>query len=367
MNHAEKPGAYKYRQIYDALKKQLQEGLFPQGKRLPTEAQLSDAYSASRPTVTKALNALRKEGLITRKSGSGSYSTAAVTEPKQALIFGLLVPLLGKGEIFEPICSQIAALAEQNDFSLLWIGSDTNPEVSTNTLEYAAQKYIDTKVSGVFFAPVEYKAAFKEINRNVVTLLENAQIPVVLLDSDYVPFPERSNLDLINIDNFRSGYFIAQHYLEHGMKRVDFIAQPYSAYTVGIRIFGYKAALEDAGIKVPDDWIHIGDPRDVGYVRDMVDSGASNLICGNDATAADLMHTLEKLSLSVPETVRIIGFDDVHYSKHLSVPLTTIRQPCRELGSLAVETMLWRLQNPDKLARTITIQGTLIIRKSCGC
>ena len=367
MNHTEKTGTYKYRQIYDTLKKQLLEGIFPQGERLPTEAQLSEEYSVSRPTVTKALNALRKEGLITRKSGSGSYATPPVTEPKRDLIFGLLIPLQGKGEIFEPICSQIAALAEQNNFSLLWIGSDTNPEVSTKTLEYAAQKYIDAKVSGVFFAPVEYKATFKEINQNVVTLLQNAHIPVVLLDSDYVPFPERSTLDLINIDNFRSGYFIAQHYLEHGMKRVDFVAQPYSAYTVGMRIFGYKAALEDAGIKVPDDWIHIGDPRNVDYVREMVENGASNLICGNDATAADLMHTLEILSLSVPEKIRIIGFDDVHYSKHLSVSLTTIRQPCRELGILAVETMLWRLQNPDKLARTITIQGTLIVRKSCGC
>jgi DNA-binding LacI/PurR family transcriptional regulator len=360
--------SYKHRQIYDDLRRRIQGGEFVNGRRLPTASQLAIDYAVSRPTATKALNALHKSGLVFQGSGSGSYASPATKERTDTKVFGLLIPGLGSSEIFEPITRQIASKSEKNNFSLLWIGSQVSPEGSLSTLEYAARRYAESRTSGVFFAPIELGANFVESNRLVISILSEAKIPLVLIDADYLPFPERSPYDLVSIDHFRGGYLLAQHFLGHGLSRVDFLARPYSANTIPLRMLGYRAALFDRGILGKEEWVHIGNPSDPDFVlRELLGSGARDIICGNDDTAAALLHTLEKLSVDIPGYVRVIGFDDVRYAQHLGVPLTTFKQPCAELGDLAVDTMLSRLENPELPPRTISLQGSLVIRKSCGC
>jgi DNA-binding LacI/PurR family transcriptional regulator len=64
--------------------------------------------------------------------------------------------------------------------------------------------------------------------------------------------------------------------------------------------------------------------------------------------------------------VRIIGIDDVKYASLLRVPLTTLRQPCHDLGTAAVAAMLERIAHPTMPARDILLDCKLIIRQSCG-
>lgn len=66
----------------------------------------------------------------------------------------------------------------------------------------------------------------------------------------------------------------------------------------------------------------------------------------------------------VPEDVRVAGVDDLKYASLLSVPLTTIHQPCEALGRAAVETMLQRLQHPDRPARDVLVDFRLVVRGS---
>ncbi len=90
------------------------------------------------------------------------------------------------------------------------------------------------------------------------------------------------------------------------------------------------------------------------------------VVCANDRTAGRLMHTLLGLGHRVPDDVRLVGIDDVAYARLLPVPLTTLRQPSREIGIAAIAAMLDRLAHPDLPTRDILLQGTLIVRKSCG-
>jgi DNA-binding LacI/PurR family transcriptional regulator len=360
--------SYKHKQVYDDLKQRIKSGEFENGRRLPTASQLAVDYAVSRPTATKALNELHKDGIVSQGSGSGSYAAPLSQGKAETKVFGLLIPGLGSIEIFEPITSQIAARSEKDNFSLLWIGSQVSPEGSLSTLEYAARRYVESGISGVFFSPIELGPTFAESNRLVISILSEAKIPVVLIDTDYLPFPERSPYDLVSIDHYRGAYLITQHFLSHGLDRVDFLARPYSASTMSIRLLGYHAALFDRGILGKKEWVHIGNPCDPDFVlHEVLLSGATDIICGNDDTAAALLQTLAKLSVEVPAQVRVIGFDDVRYAQHLSVPLTTLKQPCAELGDLAVDTMLSRLRDPELPSRTISLQGALIVRRSCGC
>jgi DNA-binding LacI/PurR family transcriptional regulator len=64
--------------------------------------------------------------------------------------------------------------------------------------------------------------------------------------------------------------------------------------------------------------------------------------------------------------MRLAGIDDVKYASLLSVPLTTLHQPCADMGAIAVSTMLERLRNPKLPARDILLNFRLVIRDSCG-
>lgn len=356
---------YKYKHIYDELKHLILEGHYRAGERLPSEAELAETYNVSRPTVTRALRALTDELLIRRRTGSGSYVLQQEQSQGDHRLFGLLISGLGKREIFEPISGQIASLAEANAFSLLWSGSDLRGEAVGASVISVAKRYVSSKVSGVFFAPVEFSPKSAEINDEVLTIFRRARIPVILLDSDYLPFPRRSPLDLVGIDNVRGGYVVTEHLLDRGADRVDFFARPYSAHTISLRQRGYKLALLERGITPISEWIHSGEPEDPDWVkRELLDKGATDLICGNDETAASLMHTLDSMSVSIPSDVRIVGFDDVSYAQLLRVPLTTFHQPVSEIGTAAMELMLWRLANPGMGARQATLSGELVVRRS---
>ena len=69
---------------------------------------------------------------------------------------------------------------------------------------------------------------------------------------------------------------------------------------------------------------------------------------------------------NLPRDLRIVGIDDVEYAKLLPVPLTTIHQPCREIGQAAVAAMLDRIEQPEMLTRDILLDCSLMVRNSCG-
>ena len=78
------------------------------------------------------------------------------------------------------------------------------------------------------------------------------------------------------------------------------------------------------------------------------------------------MRALLAQQIRIPGDVRIVGIDDVNYASLLPVPLTTIRQPCREIGAAALEAMLDRLDRPAMPARDILLDCELVVRDSCG-
>ena len=78
------------------------------------------------------------------------------------------------------------------------------------------------------------------------------------------------------------------------------------------------------------------------------------------------MHALRALGRRVPDEIRLVGIDDVDYAGLLPVPLTTLRQPCREIGVSAMRAMVDRVGQPDLPPREILLHGTLVVRESCG-
>jgi GntR family transcriptional regulator, arabinose operon transcriptional repressor len=355
----------KYREIFEKIQEDIISGQCKPGQRLPSEAELVRRHKVSRMTVFRAMQELQSMGFVTRRVGSGTY--VSQTGTSESHIFGLLIPELGQTEIFEAICKGMMEAPQATHHSLLWGNAASEENEKEKMAEQLCHYYISKKVSGVFFAPVEFSPSRSEANHRIVAALDKARIAVVLLDRCLEPYPRRSKYDLVGIDNRRTGYAATEHLVQAGAKRISFFARPDSAPTVDARVAGYREALQSLS-KRPE-WVSInwGDASDVKFVKGVLKKDRPDaFICANDYTAGHLMHTLLSIGYRIPDDVRIVGIDDVKYARLLPVPLTTLHQPCRDIGTTALAVMLDRISNPNLPCRDILLGCQMIVRQSCG-
>ena len=388
MGSASKPV---YQQIMERLEGELRKGKYAAGQKFPSEAALVKRFGASRITVGRAVRELQQRGLLDRVAGSGTYVRGA-EQPRSGLLFGLVIPNLGETEIFEPICQGIAASPEAAAHALLWPHSDQEHVSREEQAIELARHCIARRVAGVFFAPLEFSASSAEVNARVMKMLTAARIPVVLLDRPLAgplagrqgasgaeaflqerekrskrtsdgPLAGRERVcDLAGIDNHRAGYIATEHLLRMGVRRAGFVRIEGQAATVKSRVRGYRDALDefDAAGQI------FTMPAGHRFTLTAAARECEAFVCANDRVAGLLMHALMAAGLRIPRDARIVGIDDVNYASLLPVPLTTVRQPCREIGEAALRLMLERLAHPRMPARDVLLECTLVVRESCG-
>jgi GntR family transcriptional regulator of arabinose operon len=359
------PRQPKYLRIVESLRQGIVAGHYRNGAKLPSEAELVRRFGVSRMTAVRAMQQLQQEGLLVRRTGSGTFATEAARHRKP--VFGLIIPDLGQTEIFEPICKGMTGSPNADGYSLSWGHAATPGSSKEDEALHLCEQYIAQQVSGVFFAPLEFSARRDQINKSVLKTLRAALIPVVLLDRCVLDFPARSDYDLVSLDNRRAGFVMTDHLIQKGAKRVAFFAVKGSAETVEDRIAGYREALYEHDLPMDKALVLRGDPAEAAVVSTALKKLKMDaFLCANDNTAAQLMRTIQGLNVRIPEDIRIAGIDDVRYAELLSVPLTTLRQPCFDIGAVAVAAMLDRIANPHLPARSILLSGNLVVRRSCG-
>jgi GntR family transcriptional regulator, arabinose operon transcriptional repressor len=361
----------KHHEVFTTLLREIQEGHWQEGQRLPSEAQLTERFGLSRITVGRALRDLQAAGVISRRAGAGSF-VSKHTENGAARSFGVLIADLAETEIYEAICRGMMASPLAQEHALLFgsASRDLPPGDAARRDERAwhlCQQYIEREVDGVFFAPVSTLVEPDDVNHRIVQALDAAGIPIVLLDRPVTNYPDPGSHDLIGIDNRRAGYVMTTHLLDRGAQHVIFVRRPNSAPTVDARESGYRQAMNAR--QIPDSDRHGArlDPDDMSAVAALLDEQRPDgIVCSSDRTAARLMHTMLRLGVRIPNDVRLVGIDDVDYATLLPVPLTTLRQPTLELGVVALSSMLTRVAHRDLPARDIRLKCELVVRESCG-
>jgi GntR family transcriptional regulator, arabinose operon transcriptional repressor len=349
----------KHRQVLDALLADLNEDRYRPGEKFPSEAALVKRFAVSRITVAHALRELQRQGRIVRVAGSGTYVRGAANATREGLVFGLIIPNLGETEIFEPICQAIAASHDAGGHALLWPHAARATSKEDEAIELCGQ-CIARGVAGVFFAPLEMAAGAAEANHRVMRALREAKMPVVLLDRRPGENPTFDRADLAGIDNHLAGYLAAEHLVRLGARRIGFLGLENQALTVKPRIAGYRDALAGA----PERVFLL--PAASRFILPADAAACDAFVCSNDRIAGHLMHALLAEGQRIPQDVRIVGIDDVNYASLLPVPLTTVHQPCREIGETALRLMLERLDRPSLPAREVLLECSLVIRESCG-
>jgi len=359
--------------IYDDLKYRIYSGEFNGTTRLPSETELSAFYACSRPTLRKALEVLVADGLVVQRQGAGSFLTEMGISISQATeipsiktsLFGIVFPGLGVNYVFDIICNEVTRILAQSNCSLVWGGTvmPNSPTLMDEVRKICA-KYVELQVDGVFFSPIEYSPLSTSVNEYILDTFSQAQIPVVLIDSDVVEFPKQSHHDLVSLDHVQASYVITKHMIEQNIRQIHFLSPPMSAKTIKLRQIGFREALFDCGLAVDSQIFHQADPRDPIAVRSIVSSGAQGILCSNDGTAITLLDTLRRLEVAVPRDLVVAGFDNLSYLSQIRTPLTSISQPTELISQEAVRLMLARVKHPHRPFRTVRFPGTLIVRRS---
>ncbi|TXY05709.1 substrate-binding domain-containing protein [Vibrio mimicus] len=190
-------------------------------------------------------------------------------------------------------------------------------------------------------------------------------IPVVVMDWGPILFAS----DKIQDNSLQGGYMAAKHLIECGHREIGCITGPLIRHQAQMRYEGYKRALSEKGIAINPDWIVESDFEcEGGYqaFEKLYERGKlpSALFVCNDMMAMGVIQAANQRGLRVPGDLSLIGYDDVHIAKFMSPALTTIHQPKYRLGKAAIDTLLYRLENPDTTAQVVQLEPTLVVRSS---
>ncbi len=350
----------KYRQLFKELRQQILDAVFTAGNPFPSESALAREKGLTRNTVHRAYLELRRQGLVEGNPGEPPRLTRRAVRRK----IGLVVRGTSYSEFFQPIVGEISMLAQRKGYSILFGNTAAdNPVRLARDAMALAQNLVDCGASGVILQPFEFVRNSTELNAAMLAVFAAAEVPVVLIDYDAVQPPGRTACDLVGINNFQAGWRLADHLLAAGARQIDFVLRPDCAWSVHGRLDGVRAAVARAGM--PPVRVLSAAPDDSAALRRHLRKGRPDaFVCGNDTLAAQVKQTLENAGLKIPDDILLAGFDDVQIAALLTPPLTTIHQPCREIGAKAFSLLLRRMRNPQSSALEVFLPAPLVVRAS---
>lgn len=355
-------GKPKWVEIFERLQKNLREGTYPQGVPLPSEESLVRTFGVSRITVVRAMDELRKRGLVWRKRGSGTFATK-IARCESGRI-GLILPSLSFGEIFPQICQALTRFAQQDGYSLV-LGdiSSSKPDQRAHEACEVARRFVEEGVVGIILQPLAFLRTPERMTREILSLFNDSDIPVVLIDRDIDTGGAALPHDFVGIDNLNAGRALGAHLMEQGAKRVHFLMRPKCASVIRDRYDGVISAL---GAMTAKKSVIVAEPNDRAALKPWFDrkSRPDAVVCESDYVAAQLNNTLASFGLSVPKDVMLAGFDDVRCAVSATPNLTTVRQPCEDIARMAFQVLRERMRDATLPNRKILLSAPLVIRDS---
>ncbi|MBN2617638.1 MAG: GGDEF domain-containing protein [Spirochaetales bacterium] len=177
----------------------------------------------------------------------------------------------------------------------------------------------------------------------------------------------------IHINGYDGIYQITEHFINHhGYKNIAFIKGPEENPEAIERFNAYKNCLIDHNIQINYKLISpgnfsVGDGRKaLSLLMDVRKETFDAIICCDDSTAIEVIRSLKKRGLNVPNDVGVSGFDNIGLSSSFTPSLTTARQPVFNAG-LKAGVYIFNILNKKELENDLKLDASVVIRESCGC
>lgn len=315
------------------------------------KATASRALSApgmiSPETVARVRAAMRELGYV-------SNGVARALSTRKTRTVGSILPTLDNA-IYAVSTVSLERRLERSGYVLLVACHEFNLESETRALEAMLSRGVDGLV-----------LVGQEHSRATFARLRASGVPHVFTWNS-----PRSSRPSVGFDNREAGRLVARHLIELGHRRIAMVAGIVSGNDrARERLAGVRDALEQAGLRLPDDRVTQRPYSLEGGAEGLAQLMQSArpptaIICGNDVLALGALREARALGIAVPRRLSITGFDDMPMARVVSPELTTVHLPMEEVGWNAGELLLGMLGEAVGPA-TRQLPITLVVRESSG-
>jgi DNA-binding LacI/PurR family transcriptional regulator len=343
----------RYVQVRQWVERQIATGYWKSGDVLPPERALAQQLGVSPLTVSRALQGLAREGVLTRKRRVGTVVAENLPLNLLQRSFTLMALGLGGGtrqpvdfyfsSIQRSILNTLAPLAMRT----LWLDYQ---------IDHIERELLSTEFVGVLaVAPAaEHIALLEDLYRRGV--------PVVIVGAS----AQAWETPTVDTDNYRAAREGVEYLLGLGHRRFLGLFGALETFNSRDRWRGFRDALHEAGVPDAHTWTFTTPYADEvdEAVREGIrtalrlPNGPTAIFAGGYYLALSAMQTVHQAGLRVPDDVSVLGFDDPPSAALASPPLTTFRQPLEQLGARAVQKLLECAKGaqPDPLHEYLPIE-----------
>ncbi|MQY22218.1 LacI family DNA-binding transcriptional regulator [Nocardia macrotermitis] len=206
-----------------------------------------------------------------------------------------------------------------------------------------------------------------ELTPAQVEAFARAGLSLVVIDPLNSP---RTEVTSVGATNWTGGVAAAEHLLSLGHRRIGFVGGPTQSVPGQARLHGYRAALEGAGVAYDPALVLHGGAFDYpagvemgGRLLDLADPPTA-VFGASDTTALGVIEAARRRGLRVPDDLSVIGFDDTVLARLATPALTAIRQPLRDMGRVAVRTLLKLIDREPLDSHHVELATQLVVRDS---
>lgn len=262
-------------------------------------------------------------------------------------------------ELTNPFFTDLARGAEEradeSELIVLLANSDDDADRERASLDLFEQQ----RVLGVVISPLAD-------DLQVIRRLQDRGIHVVLVERT----TSDPSVSSVAVDNVAGGRLAVEHLAAVDRRRIAFVGGPTSIRQVSERLVGTTRAIADVTgmtlevIDTPATTVLDGRVAGEAIVARHPTERPDAIFAANDLLAIGVLQALRSGGVAVPDDIALIGYDDIDFAASTEVPLSSIRQPSRDLGHTAVDLLLERVNNPDSDAQHIVFQPELVVRSS---
>jgi LacI family fructose operon transcriptional repressor len=328
----------------------------------PTNKDVASRAGVSIATVSRVVNGLpnvrpelrRKVLRAVKVLDYQPSRTAQRLRAKRSRVIGLIISDI-QNSFFTSVVRGAEDASYERGYSLVLCDSDEDPEKE--------KLYVDVMraegVAGVIIATTS------ETLSQIRNLLAH-NIPVVAIDRRI----KERRVDSVLVANAKGAILAAEHLLGLGHRRIGMLSMQ-SIPTGFERQAGFLGTLRKHGVRGSRRLVRLGLPKPEGgykLARELlsIEARPTALFVDNNMMMLGALEAIRDCSLVVPADLSVVGFDDMPWAKLLHPPLTVVAQPTHELGRMAVEQLLERLEQPDRPVSHLQLMPELIIRGSTG-
>jgi LacI family transcriptional regulator len=315
-------------------------------------------------TVSRALN-VETRGLVNlataervmraaEKLGYRPNPIARGLKTNRSYTIGVLIPDI-TNPLFPPILRGIEDRLDDAGYTSLIVNTDNDGERERSHLEAMLARQVDGFIS-----------ATARLDLKSLAEVAAGGAPLVLVNRSL----EDGSLPAVMVNDRKGIRLAVEHVAELGHRRIAHVAGPQNLSTGHRRHLGFLEAMRSLGL---DSGL-----QHVGFSRVFAEEEGSRLcaelldthpdttaiVAANDLLAIGCYDALEERGLRCPDDVSIVGFNDMPLVDRLRPPLTTVRVPQREIGTVAADLLLQQLSDGAGTAREILLEPTLVVRGS---